>query len=113
MRRMLIGVTLAAIALTAALWLSRPEPPSALPLRIDLGKMNVQVDTEWWGSIDPEISIVDCRIVAKQRLNDDRFLLTEECRWKGGGIERRRFFAFRKGDGPSQGWMYRLAESDV
>jgi hypothetical protein len=63
--------------------------------------------------IDHQISAMDCRIVAKERLGGDRFLLTEECRWKGGRVEQRRFTALRKGDGPSQGWMYKLAESDI
>lgn len=63
--------------------------------------------------IDPEISIMDCRIVAQERLNGDQFLLTEECAWKGGRVERRRFLALRRDDGPLRGWLYQLAESDV
>jgi len=64
-------------------------------------------------SIDSEISIMDCRIVAQERLSGDQFLLTEECAWKGGRLERRRFLALRRDDGPLRGWLYRLAESDV
>jgi len=63
--------------------------------------------------IDPEISLMDCRIVTTDRIDHDQFLLTEECVRKGGQVERRRFSAFRKGDGPSQGWMYQLADSDI
>jgi len=112
MRRILIGVTLASIALAAAILWSRPDPsPDFHTLRI-VGTMHVQSQMDL-PQIDPEISAMDCRIVAKERLNGDRFLLTEECAWKGGHVERRRFLALRKGDGPSQGWMYQLVESDT
>jgi hypothetical protein len=111
MRRMLIGVALAS-ALAGAIFLCQPDPqPDVRDLRI-LGALLLgsQLGPP---AVDPEISAMDCRIVAKERVSGDRFLLTEECTWKGGRVEQHRFTALRKGDGPSQGWMYQLAESDI
>jgi hypothetical protein len=149
MRRWLIRVTLASIAVAAATLFTRPtQPPERPAFTLQLGQMHVQyvlpgemprflsgddflhvlperrlrlseVDLRRLLSevpvpeIDPEISVMDCRIVANERLSGDRFLLTEECTWKGGRVERRRFTALQKSDGPSQGWMYQLAESDI
>ena len=112
MRRILIGVTLASIALAAAIILSWPDQQSVFRTPRILGTITVQSQLNP-PEIDTEISAMNCRIVAKERLDGDRFMLTEECAWKGGRVERRRFLALRKDDGPSQGWMYRLAESDI
>jgi hypothetical protein len=148
MRRLFTRVTLASIAVAAAMLLAsptqQPEHP-ALPLQAgqvefryvlqgeapyflpDGAQVQILVEPDVPApgvtlrgfleaqpvpEIDPEISIMDCRIVTQERLDGDQFLLTEECKWKGGGVERRRFLALQKGDGPAQGWMYRLAESD-
>jgi len=112
MRRMLVGVAVATIALAAALWLSRPDTlPNIESPRI-LGTL-VFGSPVGPPAIDTEISAMDCRIVAMERHVDDQFLLTEECTWKNGRVERRRFLALPRSDGPSRGWMYRLAESDA
>ncbi len=81
------------------------------PSEVDLRRLLSEVPAG--PEIDHQISAMDCRIVAKERLSGDRFLLTEKCVWKGGRVEQRRFTAVQKSDGPSQGWMYRLAESDI
>jgi hypothetical protein len=141
MRRILASATLASIALAAAMLFTRPTQPPERPafaLQVgqtdglwisrndlrqlsdyDLQRLKVNLlsllgaDGPRIQKIDPGISAMDCRIVAQERLSDDQFLLTEECAWKGGRVERRPFYAFRKGDGPSQGWMYQLAKSDI
>jgi hypothetical protein len=138
MRRMLNRATVALMAVAAVMLFAHPtQPPERPAFRLQVGQgyatlvlrndlrqlsqddvrqlqVNLQhlLEAQRVEDIDPDISIMDCRIVAQERLSGDQFLLTEECAWKGGGVERRRFLALRKGDGPSQGWMYRLAESD-
>jgi hypothetical protein len=138
MRRIPFGAILASIALAAAMLFARPTQPPERPAftlqigqtyaiftsrndlrqlsREDLHRLEVNLRgllERRSQEIDREISVMNCRIVAQERLSGDQFLLTEECAWKGGRIERRRFYASRKGDGPSQGWMYQLAESDI
>jgi len=93
MRRILIGVTLASIALAAAILWSRPDPQSDFRTPRILGTINVQSQLNP-PEIDTEISAMNCRIVAKERFDGDQFLLTEECTWKGGRVEQRRFLAF-------------------
>ena len=97
MRRILIGVTLATIALAAAIILSWPGQQSVFRTPGILGAITIESQLNP-PEIDAEISAMNCRIVAKERLDGDRFLLTEECAWNGGRVERRRFLAFRKGD---------------
>ena len=112
MRRMLIGVALVLIALAASIYWSRPGtlPVSYLPrIAVTLFSQPLVDPSEF----DRGISAMECRIVATEWVDGDRFLLTEVCAWKGGRVERRRFLAFRKGDGPTQGWMYHLTESDT
>jgi len=132
MRRILIGVTLASIALAAAILLSRSDPPTEnRPFRIELTeldeaqRLSLEADLQRLqdagaiyfdpriSPIDPGISAMDCRVVTEEPLGGNRFLLTEECTWRGVVVEQRRFQAFRKEDGPSYGWMYRPTESDT
>jgi hypothetical protein len=140
MRRMLIGVTVAAAALAAAVLLSQPEPPTdpntgklevrdaqGLLFSIEPRRPSEEELRQWAATlqrmqdegqfsappIDTDISIMEFRIVAQERIDGDAYLLTEVCAWKGGRVEQRRFLALQRNDGPLRGWMYQLAESDT
>ena len=143
MRRMLIGVIVGLIAVATAIPLRDQNPssmPYAITLegrdgqvfswfgsafqrhrlseeevqQLQAELLRLQDSGQWYSPpTDSQISVMDCRIVAQERLSGDRFLLTEECAWRGGRVERRRFLALRRDDGPLRGWLYRLAESDV
>lgn len=123
MRRILIGVTSAAIGLGAMLLWSRPAPELEVSARWDVVSKQARplIDavsqelTERLAEImaasrlglDPGISLMTCGIVEEKPIADGRFLLTEECVWKNGRVERRRFQGVRVEDGASYGWMIR------
>ena len=123
MRRILIGVTLASIALAAAIVANRPDRPMDRgATRVFIDGMEVQLigDANLFRILlnepvyrRPDISAMDCRIVGEERLRGDRYLLTEECAWKDGRVERRRFQGLRRQDGSSYGWLIQPRESET
>lgn len=123
MRRILIGVAVATVAVAAAVLWGRPGPQSEWQARLD----EVRRASDWREpleitvfvdgrtlevltqphDIDPGISFLNCGIVREESTGGGHFMLVEECVSRNGRVERRRFPGVRVEDGTSYGWMIR------
>lgn len=121
MRILPVGLAVAVVAVAAAVLWTRHDSRSDLLTRFretrqthdrtTLPEIRVIVDRNTFDllmrprDIDPGIAFMSCGITEQEPTTDGRFLLTEECVWKNGRVERRRFPGVRVEDGTSYGWM--------